>query len=347
VQEVLLNRGCNSDCQYCGLQVAYRGAFKGRQRFWRSREPKAIVDEIEYFIEIYGVQRFIFNAFVFFGYSLEGREILERVLREILRRKLDIQFSFVTHPDKLHPNMQLLPLLKEAGLQSLYLGIDSGLARALHLYQVDFRVIDIFAALKILHESNIRFDVGFFFFDPYIEFDEIPVHLEFLRSIRIYFEHMEKPFSFYLDQQLLTSALRVNWGMPICRKLDEDGLLVHGADPLERDPAVRFQDHKAGRFFAAHQFILQTEEMKSLRRAFLGETLVRDLDLLPLRVAEHLWEILARENDLPLPPVVEIMKSWLRSQPEWARIKTTTRSGANQALPEATSSWDGRERCLE
>lgn len=322
-QKVLFNRGCDSDCQYCGLQLPYRKAFPARGQFWRSREPQAIVHEIEHFAKSYGVRRFAFNAFVLFGY-LSGGAILESVLREILRRRLSIQFSFVTHPDKLQRNRHLLPLLKEAGLQKVYLGIDSGLERALRLYNVDFGLADIYAALAALHEEQVPFDTGLFFFDPYLAFDEIPIHLDFLRRIGPYFAHMDKPFAFYLDRQLLTSALRVNWGMPICGRLEKDGLLVSGADPLERDPAVRFQDRSSGKLFAAHQLTLQTQEMRRLRPELARHFSIGGLEPLPLRMAEALWECVAQDDGAEPPALAERMGDWLRCQPEWANLEMTS-----------------------
>lgn len=314
-QRVLFNRGCDSDCQYCGLQVPYRSAFSGRTRFWRSRSPEEILREIERYSADFGVRRFIFNAFVLFGYDSVGSRILEDVLRGLVLLDLQIEFSFVSHPDKLLRNRHLLPLMKEAGLRSIYLGIDSGLERALALYQVDFGLSEVYASLEALHAEKIPFDVGFFFFDPYISFHEILDHLAFVRSIYLWFGHMEKPFSFFLERQFLTSALRLNWGMPLCHKLQEDGLLVP-ANPLERDPAVRLKDPAAGKFFALHQTVWRLEEVKALR-PFLwdrGRAMVHGLEHFPLRLAEELWTLLEQEPGMGLDSAVEWVRSWVRGE---------------------------------
>jgi anaerobic magnesium-protoporphyrin IX monomethyl ester cyclase len=318
-QKVLFNRGCNSDCGYCGLQVPYRSAFDGRTRFWRSRSSGEILREIEGYVAAFGVRRFVFNAFVLFGYDAAGSRILEEILQGLVARNLGIEFSFVSHPDKLLANRHLLPLMKEAGLRSIYLGIDSGLERALALYQVDFGLKEIFASLAALHEERIGFDVGLFFFDPYISFPEIRQHLQFVRTLRPWFGHMEKPFSFFLERQLLTSALRPNWGMPLCRKLEEDGLLVP-TDPLERDPAVRFKDQAAGKLFALHQSVWRMEELKALR-PFLWDrcrATAHGLELFPLRLAEELWEFLEKKPAVGLDSAIERVRSWVRSEVPWS-----------------------------
>lgn len=318
-QKVLFNRGCNSDCGYCGLQVPYRSASPGRMRFWRSRSSGEILGEIERYAADFGVRRFVFNAFVLLGYDAAGSRILEEVLQGLRDRSLGIELSFVSHPDKLARNRHLLPLMKEAGLRSIYLGIDSGLERALALYRVDFGLPEIFASLEALHEERIGFDVGLFFFDPYISFPEIRQHLRFVRTLRPWFGHMERPFSFFLERQLLTSALRPNWGMPLCRKLEEDGLLVH-TDPLERDPAVRFKDPRAGKLFVLHQSVWRTEELKALRPWLWdrGRATAHGLELFPLRLAEKLWDLLEAEPAMELDSAIERVRSWVRSEVPWS-----------------------------
>jgi hypothetical protein len=296
-QKVLLNRGCNSDCAYCGLQVSYHEAFGGQRRFWRSRSAGRIVDEIEHYAIRHAVRRFIFQAFVLFGYDDRGEAVIAGVADEIERRGLDIEFSLVTHPGALARNAHLLSRLQRAGLADLLLGIDSGLESALRRYRVEFGLDDTFAALSALHDHGIPFDIGFFFVDPWTTFDEIREQLAFLHRIQPFFGHMARPYSAILDQQILGSALHLNAGMPLLTALAADGLLVP-EDPLSTDPAARFADSRTGRFYAAHQRFRSSSAYRALRLQLLSpEPLPQALEELPLTAAEGLWSFLAERPD--------------------------------------------------
>ncbi|MFY9824040.1 MAG: radical SAM protein [Thermoanaerobaculia bacterium] len=316
-QKVLLNRGCDSDCAYCGLQVPYRETFGGRKRFWRSRSPGRIVDEIEHYSVRHGVRRFVFQAFVLFGYDERGEAVIAGVAEEIERRGLDIEFSFVTHPGALARNAHLLPRLRQAGLVNLLLGIDSGLESALRRYRVGFGLADIFASLAALHGHGVSFDVGFFFIDPWTTFDEIQEQLAFLRRIRPFFGHMVRPYSFFLDQQILGSALHLNASMPLLAALATDGLLVP-ADPLSADPAARFSDPRTGWFYSVHQRLRKSSAYRAVRRRFLEPGPLPDaLEELPLAVAESLWDLLAGRREIDVEDAtrcaMEIVQERLRA----------------------------------
>jgi radical SAM superfamily enzyme YgiQ (UPF0313 family) len=313
-QKVLLNRGCNSNCAYCGLQVPYRDGFIGRERFWRSRSPRKIVDEIEYYAVRYRVRRFVLEAFVVFGYAAHGEEVIAGVAEEIERRGLGIEFSFVTHPGALVHCVNLLPELRRAGLQNLLLGIDSGLERALRRYRVGFGLEEVFAALSALHHHRVPFDVGFFFIDPWTSFAEIREQLDFLRRIRPFFGHMSRPYSFFLDQQILGTALHLNSGMPLLAELAAEGLLV-STDPLTADPAARFADPRAGRFYAAHLRLRKSATYRALRPRFLEPgALPGGLEDLPLTAAEDLWDLFAADPEMAMEDVAEAGEARLRER---------------------------------
>ncbi|HEX4959681.1 MAG TPA: radical SAM protein [Thermoanaerobaculia bacterium] len=314
-QKVLINRGCNSNCSYCGLQVPYRKAFTDSQGFWRSRSPRRIADEIEVYVTRHGIERFVFEAFVLFGYDKHGEDVIGGIVEEIELRRLEIEISFVTHPGALARNRHLLPQLRRAGLRDLYLGIDSGLERALRLYRVEFGISDIYAALDALHYYGIPFNVGFFFFDPYMTFHEVREQLAFLRSLRPYFGHMPQPYSFFLDQQLLGSALHLNSEMPLVAMLAADGLLVP-TDPLAADPAARFADARTGRYYAAHRRLRRGEAFHAFRQ--ISAPCVREaaFEELPLDVAEDLWEILAAHPEMSVDEAAAAAEERLRQRLE-------------------------------
>jgi hypothetical protein len=209
------------------------------------------VDEIQDLFQEFGVDRFVLNSSVVLGYDARGTEAVEGIAHEILRRGLPIRFSFVTHPGHLRRNLSLLPLLLRAGLESVYLGIDSILERARALYGVPFDAEDIHAALRGLHDLRVPFRVGYIFYDPYTTLDEIGENLAFLRAVRPLFHHLGVPYSRVLHDQVVRSVLTLGPRLPVLDRLRRDGLLLREAS-LEQDPLARFQDASAGRFLRLH-----------------------------------------------------------------------------------------------
>lgn len=249
-QQVLFSRGCNSDCSYCGLQTPYRTEYIHRTKFWRCRSGASIVDEIEYYHRHRNVGRFVFNSFVVLGYE-EAEQVTE-VAREILRRRLVITFSFVTHPGHLCRNKAILPLLKEAGLEKLTLGIDTSLARALKLYRLEFSRADILTALGLVQEQNIKFVPSFIFYDPFLTVEEIYENLDFFEAIEPFFSHLEIPFGKIVDRHLINTVLRVRTETPMYAHLVEQGL-ADETDALQGDPIVRFKFPAVGKIHKIHQ----------------------------------------------------------------------------------------------
>lgn len=253
-QEVLLSRGCNSDCLYCGLQTVYRESFPARSRFWRCREPAAVVDEIEHFAGEHGVHRFHLHAFVALGYDAAGTALMRGVADELVRRDLGIRFSFVTHPGHLVRNRALLPRLRQAGLDSLTLGLDSGSQSVLDRLQVPFRLEDSIGALQLLHRHRIPFHPQLIFYEPRMSLGEVGENLAFLRRIAPWFSHLPEPYSVFLCRDLLSRTLWVSHQTPIHVQLQEEGLWEPGA-PGERGRTY-FRDRRVERFFRGHQTVV-------------------------------------------------------------------------------------------
>ncbi|MDL1967036.1 MAG: cobalamin-dependent protein [Deltaproteobacteria bacterium] len=95
-------RGCLLNCAYCSYPN-----LNGRQV--RLRDTKDIVDQIEYFINQFGMERFVFVDSVFNVPEGHARKILE----EMIRRNLDVQFGVWCHMKGI--TEEFLELLKKAG----------------------------------------------------------------------------------------------------------------------------------------------------------------------------------------------------------------------------------------
>ncbi len=316
-QKVLFGRGCNDDCQYCGLQSFYRESFPGKSEFWRTRAAEAIVDEIEYYAKTHDVTYFFFNAYVVLGYDEEGTNVMRSVAEGIINRGLNIGFRFVTHPGHLVRNRSLLPLLKQAGLADIHLGIDSGSQNVLRRYRLEFDKQEIVGALKILHDHRVTFSTSAFFYEPYMDISDLRNNLAFLHRIAPYFSHMPQTYPFFLDRQLLNTTLRLSGSTPVLASLRRDGLIVEtDADTIEGVPRSRFRDVLVGRFFRLHRAVNKAV-LKKMRPILWKSACVErfpSLNVMPVHLMEYLLEVTLHEPQWEEERVVAGMWRWVKER---------------------------------
>ena len=241
---VMVSRGCDGDCMYCGLHEPYRLGYNTGKTTWRKKSAKKVVDEIEFLLSK-GIDKFILSCHRFFGSKKNHSTSAVEITREILNRELRVKFKFITLAGDLKRNLQSLLIFKEAGLDEIQVGIDSGAPRFHEMYRTGSTVQDCMDVLRFLHENRFKFNISYIFYDPYLTIGEIKETIIFLKMIKEYFSHLELPYSAYLDSRVLNSALILRYGMPIIQKLREDGLLVeypgYSAHPASvfREPAVK------------------------------------------------------------------------------------------------------------
>ena len=110
---ILATRGCPYSCfKYCVYPLQ-----QGRKP--RQREPKLIVDELEYWKKKFNVKMFIFRDPVF---SINRKHTLD-FCKELINRKLNIKFIIETHLRIL--DSELIKILKKAGLKAVKVGVES------------------------------------------------------------------------------------------------------------------------------------------------------------------------------------------------------------------------------
>jgi len=341
-QRILLSRGCEANCQYCGLQTFYRNEFPGRPRsYWRARSAASVLAELERFHDL-GVRQFIFNSFVFFGQDEEGTELVRSIAHGILDRGLELVFRFVTRTADLHRNLHLLPLLQRAGLGQLTFGLDSGLARPLEFYQIESTRRMALDCLQALADQQISFHTTYIFYDPYSTLSEVRENLQFLVSLAPYYRHLSMPFAYVLDQQLLSTTLRVKWSTPLYRTLASDGL-AEDVDTLMQDPRIGMRDARVGRLFQAHQAV-NRQLFPMVRALFFDPEVVRRypaMERLPADLLEHLVVCYEQEPECSPRDAVRRSAGWLhqRLSETWSDMAALLDLDAEQ--------WERTERFFE
>ena len=110
---LLGTRGCPYSCFfYCTYPLQ-----QGRKV--RSRSVENIIEEIKHWIRVLGTNKFVFRDPVF---SINKKHTIE-FCKKVIEEKLKISFMVETHINNLDDEM--IPLLRKAGLELVYVGVES------------------------------------------------------------------------------------------------------------------------------------------------------------------------------------------------------------------------------
>ena len=145
---LVTSRGCPFKCTYC------HDIFDKSIQY---RSPKAVVDEIEYLINKYGIREFHIVDDVF-NVNMKRAKL---VLDAIIQKNLNIHISF---PNGLRADFfddELIDKMQRAGVYRMALGIESGSQRIQDMIQKDLDINIIYGVVEKLTRARMSVH-GFF-----------------------------------------------------------------------------------------------------------------------------------------------------------------------------------------
>ena len=139
-------RGCPYRCIYC---KPVEDRLFGKKL--RKRSPENVVDEID------GMLRDVGNRLISFKddtFTVNQTEWFARLREELERRHLKIAWQCSSRVDSV--SVPKLKLMKEAGCQQIFFGVESGAQRILDYYRKDIQVEDTRSAFEMCRSVGIR-----------------------------------------------------------------------------------------------------------------------------------------------------------------------------------------------
>jgi radical SAM superfamily enzyme YgiQ (UPF0313 family) len=219
---MLGSRGCYSKCSFCNAHHFFR---LGGGKAVRRRSPQNIVDEISELYETHVrdmMQRGIDVTLYFYDATFIpldpiskkwGREIAEG----LIQRGICIPFKAFMRADSFTEakDQELIELLKQAGLRSVFVGFESGSNEILDVYAKGASVEQNMQTVEMLRKYGL-FGVtnGFIMFGPYSTLDNLRSNVEFLVA--------SDQASYYNMSQ----RMQVFPGLKLIDTLKKDGLLL-------------------------------------------------------------------------------------------------------------------------
>ena len=178
------SRGCLSPCSYCAESNS-NITIRGRKKPWIGRDIVKFVDEIEFLYNRYKVVFFNVIDSSFEDPGARGIERMEMFCREILRRKIDASFKIHLRVETFTKlDDSFLALLKEAGVDILVIGVESGVERELRSYRKITTVEKNVENINRLDSFGKFFPLlGHMMFSPVLRLEEMYEKVEYLKKM--------------------------------------------------------------------------------------------------------------------------------------------------------------------
>lgn len=140
------SRGCVFRCGFCYGQVV-------NKRFWRTMQPKTVIEHLRRIINDYGINGFNFTDDNLFVDMDNARALME----EVVRSKLNIRLGklHIRIDQLLKMDDELLRLMVRAGVERFTIGVESGNQRILDLIKKDITVSQIIKVSSRLKEYPV------------------------------------------------------------------------------------------------------------------------------------------------------------------------------------------------
>lgn len=200
---VQTKRGCPHGCSYCSYP-----ALEGKS--YRCRDPRRVVDDMERAKAEHGVEEFFITDSVF--NDCDGQYL--EVVREILRRRLEIRWSCYLRPEGV--GRRELALMMEAGLHAVEVGTDAADDTTLAALGKGFTFADVLELNRACVAERLSCAHFVMFGGPDETMESVQRGLENLETL----EH-SVVFAF--------SGIRVLPGTPLLARAIRDGLHPAGA----------------------------------------------------------------------------------------------------------------------
>ncbi len=170
VVQVEASRGCNAGCTFCDA----------RHSGWIGRPPNHIINELVSIDRQFPNSEVWFIDNIFLGFGKQRFERAHQIVDGILQHNLSLTFSIQDRADNVE--FDLFSKLKRAGLQRLYIGVESFAPTALARWQKKANVAVNIKALQILKQVGIFTHIGFLVFDHGTTMQELRQNIDGLQA---------------------------------------------------------------------------------------------------------------------------------------------------------------------
>ena len=241
-------RGCWGQCSFCDISSFYK---TNGGSLWRRRSVKHLVDEIEYLMYTFNQTYFIFNDDQFLTKGKNAVEYVKEFAEELKNRSLKISFELMCRADTV--TRAVMSILKSAGLQKVFLGIESFDPKQLKRFNKMITQRQNLKALILLYRMKIDVTVSIILADAFTGFWDLIKQFVFL------FELKNRYFNSPLCKISINKKLEVYRGSAVYHEYKSKGL-------IKKDNYLAEITYRMKFWTAIRIFLYNVEEFITIRR---------------------------------------------------------------------------------
>ncbi len=218
---ILGSRGCYNNCGFC-----YLNPFYGDEADWRGRSAQNIFDEIK---QLYGQREcrsFYFADANFFGKGRAGKERVKELANLIIESGIKIIFGLECRANDV--DAEIIGLLKKAGLDNIFIGIESGDQAILNSFGKNTSVEVNKKAINIIRKSGASLNMGFIMFGRSANIEGIKQNFNFLQDMGLLVEPYTTAHLLHHRQSIFQGTPDYEKFMAESQAIDNGGSLPFG-----------------------------------------------------------------------------------------------------------------------
>lgn len=169
VKSIVSSRGCPYTCAYCSTRQMWQG--------WRYRSADSTVAEMLALHERYGAERILFADDIF----LVRRDRAEAICDRLVERGAPVAWGFSTRLETLRDDF--VPRLAAAGVDAIFLGIESGSERVLRQMHRKYSKREILDRVALCRDHGITCTTSFIVGLPWETESDIEETFELMRAV--------------------------------------------------------------------------------------------------------------------------------------------------------------------
>ncbi len=169
---ILATRGCPYQCTYCSAPNMWTPR-------WIPRDPKLVVDEIEYYMQTFGARNFPFQDLT----AIIKRDWIVQFCQELLARGLEITWQMPTGTRSEAIDAEVAQLLRKTNMISMAYAPESGSETTRQLIKKKMKTDRMFESMRAAVDAELNVMVFMVIGFPHDKDEHIRENLAFLETI--------------------------------------------------------------------------------------------------------------------------------------------------------------------
>lgn len=253
---VITSRGCPFNCAFClASDMCGRG--------FRKRNPKKVVDELEWLRDVHGAEAFSLYDDTFTFDKKRSYEICQ----EIIERHIDLPWDCRTRVDQV--TMEMLLTMKKANCKLIHYGVESGSQKMLNAMRKGTTVEQNERAIKLTKDAGIGVAISVVVGYPGETPEMLKQTVDFMNKTKPDYVYMCQAIP-YPGTEMASQLEKLGWPMDPDWNHYDEVTPVFKSPLLPQDVIDKTREKFYNRFFSPSYYIRE-----SLKKDFYSEVMAR------------------------------------------------------------------------